>query len=59
VHDENDKEVEIAHADALLNAYPNAHHIRTRKLGHTRILKDDQVIKRCVTFIRDRASGGK
>lgn len=56
VHDENDKEVEIRHAEALLKVYPAAHLIRTKKLGHTRILKDDEVIRRCVTFIRDGAS---
>jgi predicted alpha/beta hydrolase family esterase len=59
VHDENDKEVSIRHAEALLEVYPQAHLIRTRKLGHTRILKDDEVIRRCVTFIRDHASGSK
>jgi predicted alpha/beta hydrolase family esterase len=56
VHDENDKEVTISHADALIKAYPDALLIRTRKLGHTRILKDDEVIRRCVTFLRDGAS---
>lgn len=56
VHDENDKEVEISHAEALVAAYPPANLIRTKKLGHTRILKDDEVIRRCVTFIRDGAS---
>jgi predicted alpha/beta hydrolase family esterase len=57
VHDENDKEVAINHAEALLNIYSHAHLLRTRKLGHTRILKDDEVIRRCVTFARDGASG--
>lgn len=56
IHDENDKEVSIRHAEAILEVYPHAHLIRTRKLGHTRILKDDEVIRRCVTFIRDHAS---
>lgn len=56
IHDENDKEVEIKHTEALLQVYPAAYLIRTRKLGHTRILKDDEVIRRCVTFARDSAS---
>jgi pimeloyl-ACP methyl ester carboxylesterase len=56
VHDENDKEVDIKHSDALMKAYPQANLIRTKKLGHTRILKDDEVIRRCVTFIRDGTS---
>jgi predicted alpha/beta hydrolase family esterase len=54
VQDENDKEVEMKHAEALMKVYPNANLIRTKKLGHTRILKDDTVIRRCVTFVRDR-----
>lgn len=56
VHDENDKEVSIRQAEALLKVYPEAHLIRTKKLGHTRILKDDQVIRRIVTFLRDHSS---
>jgi pimeloyl-ACP methyl ester carboxylesterase len=58
VHDEHDKEVKIEHAEALLKVYPNVYLMRTRKLGHTRILKDDEVIRKCVTFIRDRSSMG-
>lgn len=56
VHDEHDKEVSIRQAEALLKVYPHAHLIRTKKLGHTRILKDDQVIRRIVTFLRDPSS---
>ncbi len=56
VHDENDREVAIKHAEKLIKAYPQAALIRTRKLGHTRILKDDEVIRRIVTFLRDKAS---
>ena len=54
IHDENDKEVEIEHAYALVNKYPHAHLYPTKKLGHTRILKDDDVIKKSVNFILDR-----
>jgi pimeloyl-ACP methyl ester carboxylesterase len=56
VHDENDKEVAIKHAEELIKVYPDAHLIRTKKLGHTRILKDDEVIRRIVTFVRDNSS---
>lgn len=52
VHDENDKEVSIRHAEELIKVYPSARLIRTKKLGHTRILKDDDVIRTCVTFVR-------
>ncbi len=53
VHDENDREVEIRHAEALMEAYPRAQLMRTHKLGHTRILKDDDVIRRIVAYIID------
>ena len=51
VHDETDKEVNIRNAEALLKLYPSARLVRTNGLGHTRILKDDEVIKTCVTFV--------
>jgi hypothetical protein len=57
VHDEGDKEVAINHAEVLIKLYPTAQLIRTKGLGHTRILKDDEVIKTCVTFIKPGASG--
>jgi predicted alpha/beta hydrolase family esterase len=56
VHDENDKEVAIRHSEELMKIYRYAHLIRTKKLGHTRILKDDDVIRKSVTFLRDRSS---
>ena len=56
VHDENDKEVGIQHPLALLEVYPSATLYRTSGLGHSRILKDDGVIQRCVTFIRSSSS---
>jgi pimeloyl-ACP methyl ester carboxylesterase len=51
VHDENDKEVSIEHANALLDVYPQAGLYKTKGLGHTRILKNDAVIQYCVTYI--------
>lgn len=51
VHDEDDKEVGIQHAEALLEMYPSAKLVRTSGLGHTRILRDDFVIREVVTFI--------
>jgi pimeloyl-ACP methyl ester carboxylesterase len=53
VHDEDDKEVYIKHAEALKKLYPGAILFRTKGLGHTRIMKDEAVINRCVTFIRE------
>ena len=56
VHDEDDKEVSIKHAENLIQIYPAAELLRTKGLGHTRILKDDAVILACVTFIKTRSS---
>lgn len=56
VHDEDDKEVSIKHAEQIISLYPSAKLLRTKGLGHTRILKDDKVIAACVTFIRGDAS---
>lgn len=51
VHDEDDKEVILKHALQLKQRYPVARILVTKGLGHTRILKDDDVIEKCVTFI--------
>ena len=60
VHDEHDKDVSIDHAKALLQVYPSAKLYQTKGLGHTRILKDDEVIAHIVTFIKEsRLSNGK
>ena len=51
IHDENDQEVAINQALELMKYYPQATLFKTRGLGHTRILRDDGVIKKCVTFM--------
>lgn len=58
IHDENDKEVHVKQAEHLLKLYPAARLLKTKGLGHTRILKDDQVISECVTFVRGETSVG-
>lgn len=52
IHDEEDPDVFILHADELRKVYPSAIIYRTRGLGHTRILKDEKVIGRCLEFIK-------
>jgi esterase/lipase len=56
VHDEDDKDVTIDHPRALIKRFPQAYFLQTKKLGHTRILKDDHVIQSIVTFIAHRSS---
>jgi dipeptidyl aminopeptidase/acylaminoacyl peptidase len=55
VHDEGDQEVSIEHPMELIKVFQQAVLHRTTGLGHTRILKDNQVIQSTVTFI-DRHS---
>lgn len=52
IHDENDPEVSINHAIEVTKIYPKADLFRTRGLGHTRILRDDEVIRQCLSFIK-------
>jgi len=52
VHDEDDREVSMKHPEALVKIYPHVRLIRTKGLGHTRILKDDAVISQCIDFIK-------
>lgn len=55
VQDEEDQDVYMVHAEELLKIYPRATLHRTTGLGHTRILKDEKVIERCIEFIRSDA----
>lgn len=52
IHDENDKDVPIEHAERILELYPKARLIRTQGLGHTRILKDETVIQETIDFLQ-------
>ena len=51
VQDEDDTNVIFLHAEELLKVYPSARLLKTTGLGHSRILKDENVIARCVDFI--------
>lgn len=52
VHDEDDAEVPIHQAVEFAKRWPRATLLRTRGLGHTRILRDEEVIRKCISFIR-------
>ncbi|MEK6780062.1 MAG: alpha/beta hydrolase [Bacteroidota bacterium] len=52
VHDEEDKEVAIKHPLELQKAYLTAILFKTSGLGHSRILRDEAVIQKCVEFIQ-------
>lgn len=52
IQDENDPEVGTENAIELKKAYPAAEILLTTGLGHTRILRDETVISRCLEFLR-------
>ena len=56
VYDEDDQEVRMKHPEALLKLFPQARLFKTAGLGHTRILRDNSVIREVVTFIRFHSS---
>jgi pimeloyl-ACP methyl ester carboxylesterase len=56
VHDEDDHEVSMDHPYALIKIFPKAQLHKTSGLGHTRILRDNEVIREVVTFIRSHSS---
>lgn len=56
VHDENDREVSMDHPNELIKIFPKAELYRTSGLGHTRILRDNEVIRKVVTFISSHSS---
>jgi pimeloyl-ACP methyl ester carboxylesterase len=51
IHDEHDKEVPLQQGELLAEAWPGAQLVRTRGLGHRRILRDPGVIQRVVEFM--------
>jgi pimeloyl-ACP methyl ester carboxylesterase len=51
VHDEKDKDVPIEHAQLMEERFPEAKTLYTKGLGHTRILRNDDVIKQVVLKI--------
>jgi len=56
VHDEDDKEVSLTHPKELLKIFPQGELLQTKGLGHSRILKDQNVIHNVVTFIQRHSS---
>ncbi len=56
IYDENDKEVSMKNPMALKEKYPAAKLIITQGLGHTRILKDSEVIQNTLDFLQSETS---
>ncbi len=56
IHDKDDSEVPWQQGEILSKAWPGAHFIQTQGLGHTRGLRDSEVIARVVNFISNASS---
>ena len=51
IHDRQDRDVPVQLGQRLADAWPGSEIFFTRGLGHTRILRDPQVIQRTVAFL--------
>ncbi|UII33018.1 alpha/beta hydrolase [Fulvivirga ulvae] len=51
IYDRDDREVDLENPEALLDVYSDARLVTTSGLGHTRILKDEEVVKTCLQFL--------
>lgn len=58
IHDLDDREVNWASGEKLCNAWPGAHLLTTKGLGHVRILRSPQVIQPALHFLTDTLSIG-
>lgn len=50
-HDREDREIPIAHAEAIAANWPGCHFITTEKLGHRRIIRDSTVLQTTARFL--------
>jgi pimeloyl-ACP methyl ester carboxylesterase len=53
IHDRDDKESPIRHAEEAVRLYPQATLMRTAGLGHNRVLRDTAVIDACLRFMKN------
>ena len=55
VHDENDRDVPISHSELMKKLEPKAITHFTKGLGHTRILRNDEVIETITRKIKSNS----
>jgi pimeloyl-ACP methyl ester carboxylesterase len=51
VHDDNDPEAPLIEGKSVLREWPGARLVTTHGLGHTRLLRDPDVVREVTTFI--------
>ncbi len=54
IHDEEDKDVNVKEAPLLHQGNPGSSLLITKGLGHVKILKDKEILQRCLAFIKSR-----
>ena len=59
IHDEDDDEISWHSSEEIARAWPNARFIKTRGLGHRRIIHDKEVVRQIIDFIGETGSSGK
>ena len=55
IHDREDEEVSFAHGEEIAHALPHARLVATSGLGHRAILRDPEVVRETVAFLREGA----
>lgn len=55
IHDREDSEVSFAHGEEIAHAFPRGRLIATTGLGHRAILRDPEVVRQTVAFLRENA----
>lgn len=54
IHDRDDRDIPLTHAQRLQHSLPHAQLLITERLGHSRILRDANVISTAVDFLRSK-----
>ena len=54
IHDRDDREVRLQEVEHLVAAWPNSRLMITKGLGHRRILRDPEVLRRTLDFVQQR-----
>jgi pimeloyl-ACP methyl ester carboxylesterase len=54
VHDEEDTAVPVSSSYEMLRSWDNARMLRTRGLGHSRLMKDPRVVERVGAFFKEK-----
>jgi len=55
IHDEHDREIPVEQGEKVASVWANGEFTSTRRLGHRRIVRDETVVARIVTYLTARA----